>query len=78
MTKVKVDLQCCFCGECQILKTSPTRKAIVCTICKQLLFLEYSTGVKGELDNRGFYFYAYEPFRYSDVNKDINSMFVEE
>lgn len=49
MKKVKVDLQCPFCGLCKILKTAPHRKGIMCPACHQVIFLRWATGVEGML-----------------------------
>jgi len=37
--RVKVDLQCPFCGFCKMMKTGSHRKGITCPTCKQTVFL---------------------------------------
>ena len=68
--RVKVDLQCPFCGFCKMMKTGPHRKGLTCPTCKQTVFLAWATGVEGELDKYGYYFHAYEPF---NIRKSIKS-----
>ncbi|GGE26459.1 hypothetical protein [Streptococcus himalayensis] len=75
MNRVKVDLQCPYCGFCKILKTAPYKKAISCPTCKQPVFLSWATGIEGELDEYGYYFYAYEPFNIRRINKEFEDVF---
>jgi len=44
--RVKVDLQCPFCGFCKMMKTGSHRKGITCPTCKQTVFLAWATGVE--------------------------------
>ncbi|HEM6182069.1 TPA: hypothetical protein VCA04_001380 [Streptococcus suis] len=75
MKKVKVDLQCPYCGFCKVLKTASYRKGITCPTCKQAIFLSWATGVEGELDNHGCYFHAYEPFNIRKINQEFQGAF---
>lgn len=76
MNKVKVDLQCPFCGFCKILKIPSHRKGITCPSCQQSVFLSWSTGVEGYVDEHGFYFHAYEPFNIHKINQEFKDAFV--
>lgn len=78
MNKVKVDLQCPYCGFCKILRTVSHRKAITCPTCKQPVFLSWATGVEGELDNHGYYFHAFEPFNIRKINQEFQHIFEDE
>lgn len=73
--RVKVDLQCPFCGFCKMMKTGSHRKGITCPTCKQTVFLAWATGVEGELDNYGYYFHAYEPFNIRKINQEFQDVF---
>lgn len=75
MNKVKVDLQCPFCGYCKVLKIPSHRKGITCPSCQQSVFLSWSTGVEGYVDEHGFYFHAYEPFNIHKINQEFNDAF---
>lgn len=75
MNRVKVDLQCPYCGFCKILKTAPHRKAITCPMCKQSVFLAWASGIEGELDNQGCYFHAYDPFNIRKINQEFQDAF---
>ncbi|HEM3698060.1 TPA: hypothetical protein U1C85_001124 [Streptococcus suis] len=75
MNKVKVDLQCPYCGFCKFLKTASYRKGITCPTCKQAIFLSWATGVEGELDNHGCYFHAFEPFNIRKINQEFQDAF---
>lgn len=78
MNRVKVDLQCPYCGFCKILKTVPYRKAITCPTCRQLVFLSWATGIEGELDKHGYYFHAFEPFNIRKINQEFQDVFEDE
>lgn len=43
-----------------------------------LYFLRYATGVRGELDEHGNYFKAYEPFKLRAINRAFENVFKEE
>ncbi|RMI79763.1 hypothetical protein ABNB56_07130 [Streptococcus iniae] len=73
--KVKADLQCPFCGCCQIIKLSKNRKSVTCPSCKQKIFLGYAGKYKGELDKHGNYFHAYEPYNFKKINDDFRGIF---
>lgn len=73
--KVKVDLQCPFCGHCKIIKLLPFRKAVKCPSCGQKVFLEYAGRFKAELDKHGNFFHAYEPFKLDNINDDFRGVF---
>lgn len=77
MDKVKVDLQCPFCGYCATLTTGSHRKGIWCPVCKQNLFLRWAGGAQGKLDEKGFYFHAYEPFDIEGLNREFRHDFTE-
>lgn len=78
MNRVKVDLQCPYCGFCKILKTAPHRKAITCPTCKQPVFLSWATGIEGELDKHVYYFHAFEPFNIRKINQEFQDVFDSE
>ena len=73
--RVKVDLQCPFCGFCKTMKTGSHRKGITCPTCKQTIFLAWATGVEGQLDKYGYYFHAYEPFNIRKINQEFQDAF---
>lgn len=75
MNRVRVDLQCPYCGLCKILKTTSHRKAIICPTCKQSIFLSWATGVEGYVDEHGYYFHAHEPFNIRKINQEFQSAF---
>lgn len=77
MKKVKVDLQCPFCGFCKVLKIASYRKGITCPACKQSIFLSWATGVEGKLDKHGCYFHAYEPFNIRKINQEFQDFFAD-
>lgn len=54
--RVKVDLQCPFCGFCKTMKTGSHRKGITCPTCKQTIFLAWATGIEGYVDEHGILF----------------------
>lgn len=79
MRQVKVDLMCPYCGFCQILKVPITISSrVYCPSCKQLVFLRYATGARGEVDEHGNYFKAYEPFKLRAINRAFENVFKEE
>lgn len=73
--KVKVDLQCPFCGHCKVVKVGAHRKAITCPSCKQGVFLSWATGIEGETDEHGYYFHAVEPFNIRKINQEFQDAF---
>ncbi|HEP2841403.1 MULTISPECIES: hypothetical protein [Streptococcus] len=75
MKRVKVDLQCPYCGFCKIFKIAQHRKAITCPSCNQSIFLSWATGIEGVLDNHGCYFHAYEPFNIRKINQEFKNVF---
>lgn len=75
MNRVKVDLQCPYCGFFKVLKTAPHRKAITCPSCKQSVFLSWATCVEGYTDKHGFYFHAYDPFNIRKINQEFQDAF---
>lgn len=78
ITRVKADLQCPFCGHCKVVKVGSHRKAVNCPSCKQAVFLSWATGIEGQLDSRGYYFKAYEPFNIRKINQEFQDAFVED
>lgn len=72
---VKVDLQCPFCGNCQVFKLMSFRKALSCPSCHQAVFLAYAGSQKGDLDEHGNYFHAYEPFNLKSINSEFREVF---
>ncbi|MGT2896274.1 hypothetical protein ACVRZR_07850 [Streptococcus entericus] len=76
--KVKADLQCPFCGHCKVVKVGSHRKAVNCASCKQAVFLSWATSIEGQLDSRGYYFRAYEPFNIRKINQEFQDVFVED
>lgn len=76
--KVKADIQCPFCGLCKIIKIGSHRKAVNCQECRQPIFLKWATGIEGEVDDRGFYFKATEPFNINKINREFRDAFVED
>ena len=73
--KVKVDLQCPFCGHCKVVKVGAHRKAITRPSCKQAIFLSWATGIEGEIDEHGYYFHAVEPFNIRKINQEFQDVF---
>lgn len=78
MKKVKVDLQCPFCGFCKVMKIGTHRKAINCPTCEQPVFLSWATGIEGQLDEHGYYFHALEPFNIRRINQEFQKSFEQE
>lgn len=78
ITRVKADLQCPFCGHCKVVKVGSHRKAVNYPSCKQAVFLSWATGIEGQLDSRGYYFRAYEPFNIRKINQEFQDTFVED
>ena len=78
MKKVKVDLQCPFCGFCKVLKVPSYRKGIYCPSCKQSIFLSWATGIEGETDKHGYYFHAHEPLGLRRINQEFKGCFDDE
>lgn len=77
MKKVKVDLQCPYCGFCKILRTASHKKGVACPDCRQSVFLSWATGVEGCIDEHGCYFHAYEPFNIRKINQEFRGVFDE-
>lgn len=75
--KVKVDIQCPFCGHCEFGKTHDHRRILFCPGCRQKLFLSFAVDYRGQLDKNGCYFHAYEPFKASELNKEYEQLFNE-
>ena len=73
--RVKVDVQCPCCGFCKVLKVSATQKGMFCPGCNLSLFMRWATGTKGEVDEHGLYFLAYEPFQADRKVKEVNAVF---
>ena len=76
--KVDVDLQCPFCGCAKRWKVPSYFKFINCPDCQGLIFLSWATGVKGELDENGFYFRADSPMKFKEQADEFEQMFAVE
>lgn len=76
--RVKVDLQCPFCGLCKTLRTPYYRKGVTCPECQQSVFLRWATGIEGETDKHGYYFHAYEPMSIHKINREFEDVFIDE
>ena len=76
--KVDVDLQCPFCGCVKRLKVPSYFKFINCPDCQGSIFLSWATGVKGELDENGFYFRADSPMKFKEQADEFEQMFAVE
>lgn len=72
--RVKIDLQCPYCGHCEVFKTSPLRGYVWCPECRQRVFKRYATGVEGELDEHGCYFKGIEPYALGNFNKQFKTV----
>ena len=76
--KVDVDLQCPFCGCAKRWKVPSYFKFINCPDCQGSIFLSWATGVKGELDENGFYFRADSPMKFKEQADEFEQMFAVE
>lgn len=75
--RVKIDLQCPFCGYCKIFKTSKRSGYVWCPDCKQKIFKCWATGVEGELDSHGCYYKANVPFGIQGINREFEDIFYD-
>lgn len=73
--KVDVDLQCPFCGCAKRWKVPSSFKFMNCPDCQGSIFLSWATGVKGELDDNGFYFRADSPMKFKEQTDEFEDMF---
>nr|DAW75990.1 MAG TPA: LysW biosynthesis protein LysW [Caudoviricetes sp.] len=73
--KVDVDLQCPFCGCAKRWKVPSFFKFMNCPDCQGSIFLSWATGVKGELDDNGFYFRADSPMKFKEQTDEFEDMF---
>lgn len=76
--KVDVDLQCPFCGCAKRWKVPSYYKFMNCPDCQGSVFLSWATGVKGELDENGFYFRADSPMKFKEQTDEFEDMFAVE
>lgn len=76
--KVDVDLQCPFCGCAKRWKVPSYFKFLNCPDCQGSIFLSWATGVKGELDENGFYFRADSPMKFKEQADEFEQMFAVE
>lgn len=76
--KVRVNMQCPYCGFCGTMKAYTTQNKKPCPVCNELIFLRYATGVRGELDEHGYYYHATEPYNIEEINKEYAEMFEEQ
>lgn len=76
--KVDVDLQCPFCGCAKRWKVPSYFKFMNCPDCQGSIFLSWATGVKGELDENGFYFRADSPMKFKEQADEFEHMFAVE
>lgn len=73
--KVDVDLQCPFCGCAKRWKVPSFFKFMNCPDFQGSIFLSWATGVKGELDDNGFYFRADSPMKFKEQTDEFEDMF---
>ena len=73
--KVDVDLQCPFCGCAKRWKVPPYFTFMNCPDCQGSIFLSWATGVKGELDENGFYFRGDRPMKFKEQTDEFEDMF---
>ena len=76
--KVDVDLQCPFCGCAKRWKVPSYFTFMNCPDCQKAIFLSWATGVKGELDDNGFYFKANSPMKFKEQTDEFEDMFAVE
>lgn len=76
--KVDVDLQCPFCGCAKRWKAPSYFKFMNCPDCQGSIFLSWATGVKGELDENGFYFRGDSPMKFKEQTDEFEDMFAIE
>ena len=76
--KVDVDLQCPFCGCAKRWKVPSYFKFMNCPNCQGSIFLSWATGVKGELDENGFYFRGDSPMKFKEQTDEFEDMFAIE
>lgn len=76
--KVDVDLQCPFCGCAKRWKVPSYFKFMNCPDCQGSIFLSWATGVKGELDDNGFYFRGDSPMKFKEQTDEFENMFAVE
>lgn len=76
--KVDVDLQCPFCGCAKRWKVPSYFKFMNCPDCQGSIFLSWATGVKGELDENGFYFRGDSPMKFKEQTDEFEDMFAIE
>lgn len=73
--KVDVDLQCPFCGCAKRWKVPSYFTFMNCPDCQGSIFLSWATGVKGELDDNGFYFRGDSPMKFKEQTDEFEDMF---
>ena len=76
--KVDADLQCPFCGCTKRWKVPSYFTFMNCPDCQGSIFLSWATGVKGELDDNGFYFKADSPMKFKEQADEFEDMFAIE
>lgn len=76
--KVDVDLQCPFCRCAKRWKVPSYFKFMNCPDCQGSIFLSWATGVKGELDENGFYFRGDSPMKFKEQTDEFEDMFAIE
>ena len=76
--KVDVDLQCPFCGCAKRWKVPSYFTFMNCPDCQGSIFLSWATGVKGELDDNGFYFRGDSPMKFKEQTDEFEDMFAVE
>lgn len=76
--KVDADLQCPFCGCVKRWKVPSYFTFMNCPDCQKAIFLSWATGVKGELDDNGFYFKANSPMKFKEQADEFEDMFAIE
>ena len=76
--KVDVDLQCPFCGCAKRWKVPSYFKFMNGPDCQGSVFLSWATGVKGELDENGFYFRGDSPMKFKEQTDEFEDMFAIE
>lgn len=73
--KVRVDLQCPFCGIAKAIKVPKTLTFIKCPGCNGKIFLSWATGVKGEVDEHSYYYKANSPMQFKNQKDEYKEMF---